>query len=618
MIRKALTNKATHSIRKERKMRRTPFMALVSAFLIATALGLSACGGDNGGGGTTASDFPPVTSAPDDAKKGGTLTVVNAADVDYIDPGAAYYQPSYIIDFPVFRTIMGWPPDQTGDPAPDLADGQPKISDDFKTVTFKIKKGIKYSPPVNREIKSADFKYAIERGLLPGVATGYIRPYLEDLLGFDQAEATAAKNPTVAPNIPGITTPDDQTLVLKLDKPTAAVVVQSLSLPIGSPVPEEYAKKFDAESPSAYGEHVVSTGPYMIENDDQGNVTGYSPGKEIILVRNPNWDPSTDYRPAYLDRIDFKEGFTDVNSATQKILTGDSQVNGDILPEPQGLKLAATKYPDQMQLVDSGGNRYISMNTQIPPFDDINVRKAVIASADRDAIRLARGGALVGPIATHFIPPSIAGFEEAGGEKGPNLDFIANPKGDPELAAKYMRKAGFSSGKYEGSDPVLVIGENAGVDKQVSSVVRDIFAKLGFKVTLRELSSDTAYTKFCNVPKSNYNACATTGWLKDFNDPQSILDVPFNGASIVPTNNSNWPLLDVPSINKALDKAKLVSEPQARAEAWGKVDDQIMAQAPAIPYIWDLQPTVASGNVNLVVNTFNATVDLSFTSLKNP
>jgi peptide/nickel transport system substrate-binding protein len=599
-------------------MRRMSLKAVLPLLLIVLSLGLAACGDDNGGGGggQTAADFPPVTAPPDDAKKGGTLQVINAADVDYIDPGAGYYQPTYIIDFATQRTIVGWPPDATGDPQPDLADGQPTISDDFKTITFKIKDGVKFSPPVDREITSADFKYAIERGLLPGVATGYISPYLEDIIGFDAAQAQATKNDSVAPDLPGITTPDDRTLVIKLDKPTAAVAVQALSLPIGAPVPEEYAKEFDAESPSTYGEHVVGTGPYMIENDDQGNVTGYKPGKEIILVRNPNWDPSTDFRPAYLDRIEFLEGFTDVNSATRKILTGDSQVNGDILPEPQGLKLAVNDYPDQMQLVDSGGNRYISLNTQIPPFDDINVRKAVIASADREAIRLARGGELVGPIATHFIPPSIAGFEEAGGEKGPDLDFIQDPNGNPELAAKYMRKAGFSSGKFEGDEPLLMIGENAGVDKQVSSVVRDIFAKMGFKVDLRELSSDTAYTKFCNVPKSNYNVCVTTGWIKDFNDPQSILDVPFNGASIVPTNNSNWPLLDVPAVNKALDKAKPISEEQARAEAWGKADEMIMAQAPAIPYIWDLQPSVASSNVNLVVNQFNATVDLSFTSLK--
>jgi peptide/nickel transport system substrate-binding protein len=599
-------------------MRSMTLKAILPALLVLLTLGLAACGGGGGGGGggLTASDFPPTSAPPDDAQKGGTLTVVNAADVDYIDPGAGYYQPTYIVDFATQRTIVGWPPDEVKEPQPDLAESQPTISDDFKTITFKIKKGIKYSPPVNREITSADFKYAIERGMLPGVATGYHSAYLGDLEGYDQATAAVKRDDTVAPSISGITTPDDQTLVLKLTKPTAAVVVQALSLPIGAPVPEEYAKKFDAESPSTYGEHVVGTGPYMIENDDQGNLTGYNPGKEIILVRNPNWDPSTDYRPAYLDGIDFVEGFTDVNSATRKILTGDSQVNGDILPEPAGLKLAATQYPDQLTLTGGSGNRYISLNTAIPPFSDINVRKAVIASADRESLRLARGGELTGAIATHFIPSDFPGFEEAGGEKGPNLDFIANPKGDQQLAAKYMRKAGFKSGKYEGDKPILVVGENAGVDKQVSEVVRDIFTKLGFKVNLRELSSDTAYTKFCDVPATNYNACATTAWAKDFNDPQSILDVTFNGQSIVPTNNVNWPLLDDPAINKALDKAKLVSDPQERLKVWGELDDRIMAQAPAIPYLWDTQPGVNSKNVNLVINRFNTTVDLSFTSLK--
>jgi peptide/nickel transport system substrate-binding protein len=106
------------------------------------------------------------------------------------------------------------------------------------------------------------------------------------------------------------------------------------------------------------------------------------------------------------------------------------------------------------------------------------------------------------------------------------------------------------------------------------------------------------------------------GWLKDFNDPQSILDVPFNGENIVPTNNSNWPLLNDKSINEAMDKAKLISDPAQRAAAWGKIDDQVMAQAPAIPIIWDNQADVRSGNVNGVVNLFNAVWDLNFTSLK--
>ena len=151
-----------------------------------------------------------------------------------------------------------------------------------------------------------------------------------------------------------------------------------MSLPISAPVPEEYAKKYDAENPSGYGEHQLATGPYY--------VTSYQPGKEIVLDRNPNWDPSTDYRPAYVDKIDFQEGFSDTVSAGKKILTGSDQVNGDFSSEPETLKLAATQYPDQMQITPSGGLRYVAMNTQKPPFDDVNVRKAVVAGADREAM----------------------------------------------------------------------------------------------------------------------------------------------------------------------------------------------------------------------------------------
>ena len=51
---------------------------------------------------------------------------------------------------------------------------------------------------------------------------------------------------------------------------------------------------------------------------------------------------------------------------------------------------------------------------------------------------------------THFIPPGVPGFEEAGGMEGPGLDFMAKPEGDPALPAEYFKKAGYASGKYEG------------------------------------------------------------------------------------------------------------------------------------------------------------------------
>ena len=105
----------------------------------------------------------------------------------------------------------------------------------------------------------------------------------------------------------------------------------------------------------------------------------------------------------------------------------------------------------------------MTLNTTVPPFDDINVRKAVIANANRTDLRNTRGGELTGPVANHYIPPEFPGFEEAGGLEGfDDLDFLANPDGDPQLAAEYMEKAGFASGECEGSDcEITLVGDDS-------------------------------------------------------------------------------------------------------------------------------------------------------------
>ena len=66
----------------------------------------------------------------------------------------------------------------------------------------------------------------------------------------------------------------------------------------------------------------------------------------------------------------------------------------------------------------TGRFRYIALNNTIKPFDDVNVRKALAAAFDRDALRKAFGGPLVGEIPTHWIPPGQPGFDEAGGDAG--------------------------------------------------------------------------------------------------------------------------------------------------------------------------------------------------------
>jgi peptide/nickel transport system substrate-binding protein len=193
---------------------------------------------------------------------------------------------------------------------------------------------------------------------------------------------------------------------------------------------------------------------------------------------------------------------------------------------------------------------------------------------------------------------------------------MSTPEGDPDVAAQYMQDAGFDSGQCEGDCEVTIVGDGASPDKETTEVFVDTLESLGFEPQVRNVARDVMYTRFCNVPDQEPNVCPSVGWLKDFNDPQSMLQATFSGDAIVPSNNSNWPLLDVPEINEAMDAATLEDDPDARAEAWGEVDTMIVEQAPAVPYIWDNQVNIQSADVAGVINLFNANWDLSFTSLK--
>ena len=72
----------------------------------------------------------------------------------------------------------------------------------------------------------------------------------------------------------------------------------------------------------------------------------------------------------------------------------------------------------------------------------------------------------------------------------------------------------------------------------------------------------------------------------------------------------------MPELNDKIEAAQLVTDPAERARTWADVNHDIMAQAPAIPYMWDYQSVVASPNVRGVQNGYSTTWDWNFTSLR--
>ncbi len=594
-------------------MNRAVRLALVGGTALAMSLAVAACGGSNDKGSSSTSGGSGATG-----KQGGKITYLAASDIDYLDPGQSYYTFGFMVGNAVNRTLYAFLPDDSTKAIADLAEGPPEISADNKTVTVKIRKGVKYAPPVNREIKAADIKYAFERAFSKNVPNGYAGVYFSSIEGAPAAGTGPIKD------ISGITTPDDNTIVFTLKDPQAALVAQALVLPISTPVPKEYAAPFDAKVPSTYDEQVAFVGPYMVANDAKtGKTTGWARGKSLKMVRNPNWDKATDFRPAYLDEITIQEGNDDLATASRRTLSGTASLCCDAgSPPSEVLGEALKTQKDQVQFVASGGTRYIALNTKVAPFDNLNVRKAIVAAMDRNALRLTRGGEILGDIAGGWIPPGIPGFEEAGGlTQNTDLDFLKSPTGDPAVARKYMDAAAaeglpIKDGKWTSGDKILTIATNADPGKKTAESFQGQIEALGFKLNFRIVPQDTLYTKFCGVPAQKVAICPNVGWFKDFPDPQAMLDATFNGKNIIPQGNVNWPQLDVPAVNDAMAKAALLPAGPERNKAWADVNHLIAEQAPAIPWIWDKTALINSKDVNAVTDSYTTTHALAFTSLK--
>jgi peptide/nickel transport system substrate-binding protein len=610
----------------------------IAGVLCGLTLALSACGGSSSSS-TTSSSGAPSTGGLKPAldgsgqsltngKKGGTLTVFQHEDFQHLDPGESYFALDYQVMYATQMPLYVFAPNSSTQLIPNLASGQPIVSDGGKTVTVHIKPNIRFSPPVNRAATSADVAYAIERGANPNVANPYFPAYFFYINGADKA--------TGGP-IPGLVTPNSTTIVFHLTGPYASFFTGALSLLLTAPVPKSFAAPLDAKKPTAYGStSEVATGPYMIQSNAQGKFIGigYQPGKSLTLVRNPNWTPGSGPQPAYLDKIVINIG-GDQNVIGPQVLKGHDMVDGDT-PSAADVKLAYQHYYNQLIAVPGAGDFYIALNNHAGPFANVNARKALWAVTDRVAMVKVNGGQIVGVPGTHFLYPGSLGFDQSGGYHGPNVDYNNYPQGNLTVAKKYMKLAYPSTNGVPPSNvTVKVVGSTGDPAAQSAAIANHAVQALGFKTNFTLVDQPVMYGKYCGVPKAEIDVCPNVGWIRDWSDPQTLLDPTFAGYNNVATNNSNWGQVswaDAPKsqggpytggpltpIDQAMRTAEKTVGTTNRAAAWAKVDQMLVASAVAVPWYFTIQPNLKSADVRGINDLWNiGSWDYAWSSLDNP
>jgi len=605
---------------------------MIVALLASLALVAAACGGDDEPAETGATG---ATGATGEMTQGG---VVREELTDFgftggFDPTGEYLGTAWSwYQNMLLRGLVSYPflPGQEGNtPVPDLATDLGQVSADGLTITFTLKDGVTFGPPVDRPITSADVAYAFQRINTESLVAQYGNYYCGTIVGM----TCDAKSPDEP--IEGIQTPDDKTIVFTLERPTGDLLYR-LAMPAATPMPEEVAGCFTRAGD--YGRYLVSSGPYMIMGSDAQDATscdtleplsGYDPDAFLYLERNPSYDAATDdYRLANFDGFSLEIN-TNLEDSYNKLLNGDLDlIHG---APPAAILQQYLTNPDLQPLFKSEeGDRtwYITMNLLVPPFDDVNVRKAANLVVDKAALLQATGGESSGLIATTVEPPSVL-------PETADYDPYATPNfaGDVEAAKAAMAESKYDSdGDGVCDDPacdnVLMINRNYEPWSEYTPILQQDFAEIGINLKIRELDTSTAYTTIQTM-NNLVPIAVNAGWGKDYGSPYGFNFFLFNTAGLACEGSVNYSNIGVtedvakdcgvtdaynavtnngadplPTVDADMDACVALPAGAEYQACWAALDAKLMEEiVPWVPYRWGAQ------NISLNPDVENYTFD---------
>jgi peptide/nickel transport system substrate-binding protein len=553
-----------------RKRRGLTTVALVAGL----ALTAAACGGSSGDSGSE-----PDTSG---AKKGGTLKLLGAGDIDHMDTVSAYYQTTYTLLRAISRQLVSNPASTDEEkavvPVADLATENAEPTDGGKTYTFTIRDGAKWDTSPPRQITGADVERGFKRLCNPVQPSGGIGYFVGVIVGMKEYCDPFAK---VSPTIPAIKayveghkisgiTSNGNEVTIKLVQP-AGDFVNILAMGFSSPSPVEMLN-YLPDSPE-FRTHFISDGPYKISK--------YVAEKNIELVRNPAWDPKTDpIRKAWVDNISITQG-SDEGPIQQQLQAGTADMSWDTtVPVANIPTLLSTKDPNATKV---GGGRvdYMVFNTLSPnnnkALANPKVRQAINYAVNKKAVIQVLGGPELFTCTYNILPPAITGYKK--------LDTYSTGEdcpGDPAKAKQLLADAGFPNGitlKY--------IYRNKGKAPAIAATMQAELKKAGITLQLRQVNPADFYTQhLSHLPaiKSGDWDVAVPGWSPDWggNAARSFF-IPLLDGRLFAEGTTNYGGYNNPDVNALADQALAAPSVDKAAELWAQVDKKVVDDAPWVP-----------------------------------
>lgn len=524
------------------------FMLLMALMLVLSVF-LAACGGDKKDDAATddkgaEDDKATEDVATDDAQ---VLNLIESAEIPSVDSSIA----EDAVGFNVLNNIMEglYRLDQESLPVPAMAEGEPEISEDGLTYTFKIRDA-QWSN--GTPVTAHDFVFAWQRAVDPDTASPY-GPYL--MAGMIK-NATEIGEGTAEVSDLGIRAEDDKTLVVELVRPVP-YFLSLMSFGTFYPLNEEFVTQ-QGDKYATNSDSMIYNGPFVLSDwDGTGNSWKY--------VKNEKyWDADT----VKLDEINVdvvKETSTAVN------LYEKGQKDRVVLSAEYAMQYAGD--PNVVNELETAVF-YFKLNQErngkATPLANENVRKAIARAFNKE--ELAEAVLANGSIPAWFLVAKDFTFDPDGKDfRDYSGDYaVYNVEEAQEYWTKALEELGTDSVTIE-----ILGGDTENAKKQQEWFKSELEKNLpGLTISLKEVPFNVRL----ELDNSSDYDIQSAGWGPDFQDPISFVELFTTGS---PQNGMAY---SNPAFDKLVEDTKttLAEDPVKRFEAFAEAEKILLEDDAAI------------------------------------
>jgi oligopeptide transport system substrate-binding protein len=450
-------------------------------------------------------------------------------------------QPEARIYLAIYEGLTEYDP-VTGAAMPAIAERWEPNSDNSE-FTFHLRHNARWSN--GDPITARDFVYSLRRGLSPQLAarTAYLAYYIQGAQAYNEGKGRAEDV--------GIEAVDDYTLKVRLTQ-SVPYLVGLMAHQFFRLVPQKAIEKYGEAWTQP--ENIVTCGAFKLQT--------WKPYNRMVVVRDPMyWDGAR----VKLDQITFYP-MEDATTMMNLYKAGevDAVYNHTV---PYAWVDEMRRLKDYMDKPENAIEYYM-LNTKQPPMNDVRVRKAFNMSIDKKALAVYRR--VVKPL-TAFTPEDIF----------PNYPRPAGDPFNPQRARELLAEAGFrdASGAFDPSKfPISTVElsyNTSETNRQTAEFVQAQWKQnLGLTVPLKNVEWKTFLD---SRAKLQYKGVARAGWVGDYIDPYTFLDLFSTEAG---DNGTGW---SDPKYVAMLSDANSQTDPLKRYQLLARAEAFMLDAQPVIP-----------------------------------